>query len=314
MAEKFKFDNNNLEIKEESKAARILKIILADITAIFLLVIVSYIAYSYIFENKREKELKTENEILKKQFDIAYKTYLENERELQMLEEQDSNLYKVLFVSSPNFKKTKNNIDISELSGRKALKQSKKNKENVQNLLSSIKENNDDFINIWDTIDKKEINNIPSIIPIPRINDSEYLIYGFGKKMNVIYGINQFHSGIDIDATYNTPVLSTMDGKVKKVSYFDKTKGKYIIIQNGDYKTGFYHLEDIKVHEGQKVSKGQLIGTVGISGRSLLPHLHYEIQYKDEYVNPIFFIFMSVTPLEYSEIYKKSILTGISLD
>lgn len=313
MAEKFKFDKENLEIKEQSKLERILKIILADFVAIFLITVISYLVYSYAFESQMEKDLKVQNKILKQEFENSYKLYFKNESELKKLEQQDSNLYKVLFLSSPNFKTDKTIINIEELKGRKAVVQAKKNEKNLKQFITDLKAKNESFTNLWDSLDAGDVNNIPTIMPIPRIDNKEFLIYGFGIKMNIIYGINQFHRGIDIDANYNTPVLSTMNGKVIKISS-DKTKGKYIIIRNGNYKTGFYHLEDIKVKQGQKVSKEQLIGTVGTSGRSLLPHLHYEVQYKDELVNPIFFIFMSVLPQEYSKIYKKSILTGISLD
>lgn len=313
MAEKFKFDKENLEIKEQNKFEQILKIILADFVLIFLITIIAYLVYSYSFESQEEKDLKAQNKILKKEFENSYKLYLKNENELRKLEQQDSNLYKVLFLSDPDSKIENRIIDISDLKGRNAVVQAKKNDKNLKQFITDLKAKNQKFINIWDSVELKDINNIPTIIPIPRIANKEFLIYGFGIKMNIIYGINQFHKGIDIDATYNTPVLSTMNGKVIKTAS-NRTKGKYIIIQNGNYKTGFYHLEDIKVKQGQKVSKGQLIGTVGVSGRSLLPHLHYEVQYKDQYVNPIFFIFMSVSPQEYSKIYKRSIFTGISLD
>lgn len=109
------------------------------------------------------------------------------------------------------------------------------------------------------------------------------------------------HSGLDIGVPKGTPVLATRAGKVVKVSNtcthnFGKQVGQdscgggygnYIYIDHGDgYVSRYAHLTDIDVKEGDTVSIGQVIGTVGSTGNSTGNHLHFEIRLNGNYVDP----------------------------
>lgn len=97
------------------------------------------------------------------------------------------------------------------------------------------------------------------------------------------------HPGVDIKALAGTPVYSIMNGVVEKVSYSTGGFGNHIItrhndvptLENPDQKTtlhtGFAHLQDIFVTEGEVVNKGQMIGTVGRTGTATTNHLHFQI-------------------------------------
>ena len=65
---------------------------------------------------------------------------------------------------------------------------------------------------------------------------------------------------------------------------------------------------------GQRVERGDLIGTVGDSGLSAAPHLHYEVRLDDEPVNPINYFFLELTPEEYDRLILISLLSGQSFD
>ncbi len=314
MGKKVKIDPYNLEFKEENKFQKLIKIILADFVAIFIIVILSYIIFSYTIESKEEKMLKTQNAQLRQQYELLEKQYLENEKNLKLLEQQDSNLYKLLFASSPRYEKDIAPIDLTQLKGRKAIKQAKKNKKELQTLLTSVKTQNQKVKNFFDSLNLENLSNLPSILPVPRIKEEEYTIYGFGRKLDLKYGISKIHKGIDISTPYNVAVLATMNGTVIKTVRNDKTTGNSIYIQNGDYTIVYHYLADIKVSQGQKVNQYDVIAYTGISGRSILPHVHYEVHYREKPINPIFYLFLSYSPEEFFAMYKKTMLIGICLD
>jgi murein DD-endopeptidase MepM/ murein hydrolase activator NlpD len=112
------------------------------------------------------------------------------------------------------------------------------------------------------------------------------------------------HHGLDFTAPRGTPVLATAPGKVTmaKHSSLQAGHGNYVAVNHGNgYITQYAHLEEIFVRYGEKVSKGQVIGTVGNSGGSIIPHLHYEITQHGEHVDPLTFMIEDVNSGEYQE-------------
>ena len=99
------------------------------------------------------------------------------------------------------------------------------------------------------------------------------------------------HQGIDLSAPKGTPVKSAHDGKVIYASNRLSFYGKTVIVEYSKYWSSLYaHLDSIKISEGQKISKGQIIGTVGRTGRVTGVHLHFELIYKKQPVNPKFYL------------------------
>jgi len=121
----------------------------------------------------------------------------------------------------------------------------------------------------------------PSIWPVQgRIGSS------FGGREDPINGEGAFHSGIDIDAATGTPVHATADGMVTGAN-MGAGYGKQIVLNHGhDVMTIYGHLSAIAVLPGQRVSRGQVIGYVGQTGRATGPHLHYEVRVHSVPVNP----------------------------
>lgn len=98
------------------------------------------------------------------------------------------------------------------------------------------------------------------------------------------------HAGIDIDLPIGTPVVATADGVVMLVD--DLPVMGYIIVlrhANG-FTTGYSHLDEINVRDGERVKRGQQIGTVGNTGMSTGPHLHYEIRQNGIAYDPMLFL------------------------
>ncbi len=130
------------------------------------------------------------------------------------------------------------------------------------------------------------LNSIPNGKPI----DYERISSGFGYRFHPITHQNSFHPAIDLTASTGTPVYATANGVV----VFAKSKsgyGNFVIIAHAfGFKTGYAHLEKIAVSMGEYISKGDVVGYVGTSGRTTGPHLHYEVRYLERWLNPLPFI------------------------
>jgi murein DD-endopeptidase MepM/ murein hydrolase activator NlpD len=108
----------------------------------------------------------------------------------------------------------------------------------------------------------------------------------FGQREDPINGEGAFHSGLDIDAPYGTPVRAAGDGDVADAG-MNAGYGREIVLTHGhDVSTVYGHLSAIAVSLGQHVTRGQIIGYVGQSGRATGPHLHYEVRVNKVPVNP----------------------------
>ena len=108
----------------------------------------------------------------------------------------------------------------------------------------------------------------------------------FGERQDPINGEGAFHSGIDIEAPTGTPVRASADGDVASAEMANGY-GREIVLNHGhDVDTIYGHLSAIAVIQGQHVSRGQVIGYVGQSGRATGPHLHYEVRVHNVPVNP----------------------------
>ncbi|NUN64974.1 M23 family metallopeptidase [Pseudanabaena biceps] len=98
----------------------------------------------------------------------------------------------------------------------------------------------------------------------------------YGWRMNPVTTIWSFHSGIDLGASFGTPVLAAKSGIVEFAGWGDGY-GNLIELDHGSTGTRYAHLEAIYVSQGQRVVQGQQIGIVGSTGRSTGPHLHFEV-------------------------------------
>ncbi|MBN2662162.1 MAG: M23 family metallopeptidase [Bacteroidales bacterium] len=313
MATKYKFNPETFSYQNDNKLVRYSKIILTQIVAIVFLSIAVFYALSYFQDSPLEKNLKYENQILEKEYNRIYALYDENEKNLQQLEQQDEGLYKLIFGAPMPVDSSANIINkINTTKPKVLVKNNYENLLELQNYLSSTKQEFISFVDSFQNIINSS-DNIPSIQPVPNPN-LQLLIYGYGYRLDPIYHTPRFHKGIDFNVPIGTPVVATANGKVTKSGRATKVQGIIVEIEHGDYSTHYYHLNDVNVRVGQTVERGQVIGYAGTTGKSLIPHLHYEIFYKNKPVNPIFFFFLDLTPQDFNTIYKKSITAGISLD
>lgn len=109
----------------------------------------------------------------------------------------------------------------------------------------------------------------------------------FGNRTSPITGKHHFHSGIDIAAPAGTPVLASRGGKVIKIG-MDDLFGNYVLISHGvRYQTFYGHLQTVTARLNETVNSGSMIGTLGSTGISTGPHLHFEILKDYAAVDPL---------------------------
>ncbi len=103
-------------------------------------------------------------------------------------------------------------------------------------------------------------------------------------------GFTSYHTGIDIYNKRGIPVCSAADGIVSRCGYH-RQKGNYVEIDHAfGFSSRYYHFYKIKTHKNAKVKKGDVIGTVGSTGRSTGNHLHYEVRTNNKPIDPLYFM------------------------
>ncbi|MDX9907331.1 MAG: M23 family metallopeptidase [Bacteroidales bacterium] len=142
---------------------------------------------------------------------------------------------------------------------------------------------------------------IPAIQPVSN-QDLRQLSYYFGWRTDPFYKVQKFHEGVDFSAPPGTDIYATGDGKVLQADRSKTGYGNQIVIDHGfGYKTMYAHLQSFKVRAGETVKRGQVIGTLGSTGKSTSPHLHYEVWKNSTPVDPINYFFNDITPEQYEE-------------
>ncbi len=129
------------------------------------------------------------------------------------------------------------------------------------------------------------LDSTPSIAPVRGM-----ISYGYGWRRDPFTGQRAFHKGIDVVAPRGTPVMSPAAGVVTKASRAGSYGNVVFITHGNGLTTRFAHLDGFAVKVGEQVQRGDVIGYLGNTGRSLGAHLHYEILVNNTKVNPTQYI------------------------
>ena len=135
----------------------------------------------------------------------------------------------------------------------------------------------------------KTLINLPMARPL--MGDAQY-VSGFGTRVDPFNRIPAFHAGIDLKQNPGAAILSTGNGIVVHAGPADGYGNMVEIAHSGGVSTRYGHMSRISVWVGQRISTGQILGTLGNTGRSTGAHLHYETRIHDQPVNPIPFLQM----------------------
>ena len=127
---------------------------------------------------------------------------------------------------------------------------------------------------------------IPSVQPVQKL----FFTSNFGIRSDPFRGTAAMHAGVDIPGPTGTPIYATADGIIANADR-QGGYGNMVEVNHGKgIATRYGHLSKILVADGARVTRGQLIGLMGSTGRSTGPHLHYEVRIDGRAVNPVPFL------------------------
>ena len=123
--------------------------------------------------------------------------------------------------------------------------------------------------------------------------------YGFKQRLGGDSGL--FHAGIDIPGQKGMKIAAAAGGTVTETGY-DASRGNYLVVDHGDGLTTLYaHCQELLVHQGDVLEKGQEIALMGSTGMSTGPHLHFEVRQDGEAQNPIAYFTGDIRDTLYAE-------------
>ena len=158
----------------------------------------------------------------------------------------------------------------------------------------------------YDELIAKAINKEQMAMSRPAIQPISYKklkapVSRYGMRLHPKLGFTRMHSGLDFAADTGTDIYATGDGTVVKAEYTSGGYGNVVVIDHGfGYQTLYAHMHKIGVLPGSELKRGQVIGTVGSTGLSVGPHLHYEVHINGNHVNPINYFYNDLSPEEYA--------------
>jgi len=282
--------------------------------------LIFFALYLTFFDTPLTRKLRDENDQLKNQYQILQKHSEDIKDVLIDLRQRDNNLYRAILQAEPipdsiNDATLANTGRYAFLSAMKDADLMINTSQQVDKLSKMTYIQSKSYDELLGLVKNKEIRllSIPAIQPIMN-KDLRSTASGYGRRIDPIYRVPTFHSGMDFTARIGTDVYATGEGRISFAGW-KRGYGNLVEIDHGyNYKTWYAHLNDTKVRTGQKVVRGEVIGTVGTSGKSTGPHLHYEVHYRGEAVNPTNYYFLDLSPDEYDKMIQISSNFGQTLD
>jgi murein DD-endopeptidase MepM/ murein hydrolase activator NlpD len=279
------------------------------------------IVQNYFIETPLEKSLRAENEALTNHKIILTASLQESNTRIESLSIEDQKLYERLFEtkhkataeSNPDKKEEILAVEPELFSQWEASirSQTKEFFQKARTTSAALSEKiHLDFNGL------QTLKGIPTLSPIAKL-EADKLVSGFGKRINPFHKGLYHHDGVDIAQPIGTAIIASAPGKITLANTSDQIAGfgNHVEIDHGNgIITRYAHMGELKVRYGQSVRKGQLIGTVGSSGGSIAPHLHYEIIRNGKNANPIHYLIEGFSSTKYASLVQASMKENQSLD
>lgn len=268
--------------------------------------LITYLIIYYFDYTPGERRLREENQVLKQQYELLNRRVDNSLKVMDQIRSRDDNFYRVMLQMEPlnnthRYAGLNNENRYRELSRMSDGGLVKYVTQRVDLLERGLYAQSLSFDEIKRAAlnQKGKMDHIPSILPLK--TGSQRISGGYGMRRDPLNGMAVFHTGIDFAAYEGTPVLATADGIVQTAER-KNVYGNVIEIDHGyNYSTRYMHLSQLKVQPGEQVSRGQIIGFVGSTGKSKAPHLHYEVRFRGESQNPVNYFFKDLTPEDFGE-------------
>ncbi len=312
---KFSFNSETLEyeFREKLKFKEVLKSILPQILLSFVTGILLFFGFTNLivspenlFVSEKNNELKADYALLNKELDYTIQS-------LNILQKRDDDLYRMIFQTGP-VPESKRKVGIGgsdkynsfrKLENSELLINTGQKTDILSRVMLVQSDSYNEILELVNNIEKLA-SSIPAIQPIA-LNDLTRFGSAFGKRLHPIYKIWKMHTGVDLTAPTGTKIYAAGDGIVFHAGGSDTGYGNIVKINHGfGYTTYYAHMSKVYVRPGQRVKRGDIIGTVGNTGLSTSPHLHYEVRINNEPVNPVNFYYEDLTDEEYYEMIEAS--------
>ena len=278
-----------------------------------------FVAFAMLFDSPREKILRSENAQLEAQYEFLNNQLDQVQEVLTDMQQRDDNLYRVIVQAEPIASSIRSSISESSLYRDLRKKTNSELAVFTTKKLNSIRRQlymqSHSFDEIVDLAKNQEerLLCMPAIQPVLN-KDLKQVASGYGMRVDPIYKTPKFHTGMDFTGALNTEIFATGKGVVEAVGWM-QGYGNAVIIDHGfNYKTLYGHLNKFKVKKGAKVSRGDVIGFMGNTGKSIGTHLHYEVHYRGKPTNPQNYYSMDLGPEEYDKMVQLSSNYGHMFD
>lgn len=302
------------EVVERPKSHRYLKIFVAVVVALALVCLCFYLYVSvFKFELPKTASLKRKHAVWETKMEILRRNLDFYDEVLSGIEQRDDGVYRSIFGLNPIPDEVRNSgleginrYDDLEAAGagsdlRETEAKMDKLSKRVYLRSRALDEVGEIAANAGDMISC-----VPGIPPLMTTPGTFRLSSGFGYRVDPVYGGGEAHMGQDFAADYGTPVYATGDGVVEKSEIKFRGYGNEVVVNHGyGYKTRYAHLRTVETHVGDTIRRGDRIGTVGSTGKSTGPHLHYEVVYMGNRVNPLNYMDVNMPSSEYMAMVDK---------
>ncbi len=305
---KYHFNPETLSYEkvDQSFKSRLKRFYIHFLTSFFLGGIF-FLIFIFSVESPYQKNQRKEYQKVLSQYKLLNKQLDEVQEVLSDLQERDNNLYRVIFQAEPipltvrrgEYGGTNRYDYITQFTNSEIVLNTTKKATEIRREIYIQSKSFDEIIRLAKNHEKM-LECIPAIQPIYN-KDLKHMASGYGMRIDPIYHTPKFHAGMDFTAPIGTKIFATGNGTVI-LSGWKQGYGNCVMIDHGfSYQTLYGHMHKTNVRAGQKVKRGDVIGFVGNTGKSTGPHLHYEVHYKGQPVNPQNYYFRDLSPEEYDK-------------
>ncbi|MBE0639816.1 MAG: M23 family metallopeptidase [Bacteroidales bacterium] len=283
-------------------------------------IIVLFAAYSF-HDSPKERYLKRELSHMEFQYRVLNDRLDQIGEVIEDLQQRDDNIYRVIFEAEPVPSSVRKagygGVDrYKSLDGYLYSNLLVQTTEKLDQITGQLVVQSKSFDEVFELAKNKSafIASIPAIQPINN-KDLRLLSSYYGYRMDPFYKVMKLHEGVDFSAPVGTKIYATGDGIVTTVEKGKSHYGNNVLIDHDfGYETFYAHCAEIKVKPGERVKRGQVIATVGITGKSTGPHLHYEVRKNGRAINPINFFFNDISPEDYQLMIELSARPSQTMD
>ena len=273
-----------------------------------------YLIYSHIYDTPKERVLTNKLSAIKFNYHMLLQDLDHIDRILSDIQKRDDDIYRTILESEPipasirqaGFGGVNRYEPLEGYLNSNLMITATKHTDKIKKQLAVQSKSYDELIAKAINIESMALSR-PAIQPVSNKQLRSYAsLYGIRSK-HPIFGDVRFHAGIDFAADTGTSIYATGEGTIVKAEYNSGGYGRLIIIDHGfGYQTYYAHMHSFGVEVGKEVKRGQIIGTVGNTGASKGPHLHYEVHLNGRPVNPINYFYQELSPDEYVRLQAES--------